>query len=91
MSQINPAFTNASPAELAIFANTSAIPPPNGVTPNFKNAESRGSLQIAVTSVLLGLMILFFINRIWVKLFLNKKVAWDDGTQLRLERDHRLS
>ena len=79
MSQINPVFTNATPEELAFLANISVIPSPDGVTPNFVNPESRASLQITVTSVLLGLMAVLFINRIYVKLCLSRRITWDDG------------
>ncbi|KAF4636515.1 hypothetical protein G7Y89_g1582 [Cudoniella acicularis] len=81
MAQINPSLANASPEVLVYLSNTSAIPAPEGVTSNFANPESNASIQIKVTSVMLGVMLLFVINRLYVKLILTKKVTWDDGAQ----------
>ena len=65
-----------------MLATYPSIAPPNGITPNFVNPYTRGPEQIEVTSVILGLVIIFFINRCYVKLWLMKKVSWDDATLL---------
>ncbi|QSZ32014.1 hypothetical protein DSL72_001583 [Monilinia vaccinii-corymbosi] len=80
MSQITPSLTNLPPEVLALLGSTPAIPPPEGVTSNFVHPHSKGSTQITVTSAILGIMLLFFINRLYVKALLTKKVTWDDGT-----------
>ncbi|KAI9643444.1 hypothetical protein NHQ30_008063 [Ciborinia camelliae] len=80
MSQITPSLTNLPPEVLALLGSTPSIPPPDGVSPNFVDPHSKGSTQIAVTSVILSIMLLFFINRVYVKVVLMKKVTWDDGT-----------
>ena len=79
MSQISTDLTNAPPEVLALLANTPAIPPPNGTTPNFVDPVNKASVQIGVTSFLLSIVILFAVNRAYVKLFRMKKVTWDDG------------
>ncbi|PQE12570.1 integral membrane protein [Rutstroemia sp. NJR-2017a BBW] len=83
MSSISSSLTNAPPDVLLMLNSTPAIPPPDGVSPNFEHPQSRGQLQITVTSVILSIMLLFFINRVYVKVFLIKKARWDDGAYER--------
>ncbi|KAF2475219.1 uncharacterized protein BDR25DRAFT_340071 [Lindgomyces ingoldianus] len=80
MSQIMSNLANASPEMLQYLSNTPAIPPPVGVQPNFIDPESRKLTQVVTTSVILGFMVIFFINRIYTKLFLMKRLTWDDAT-----------
>ncbi|KAF2261907.1 hypothetical protein CC78DRAFT_607068 [Lojkania enalia] len=75
-------LTHASPELLALLASTPVMTPPKGVTPNFVNPESRAHIQIKVLSVVLTFTIMFFCNRFYVKVWLMKKVTWDDGTLL---------
>ncbi|CAG8982005.1 hypothetical protein HYALB_00004874 [Hymenoscyphus albidus] len=80
MSQIDSALTNAPPELLAFLGNTPAITPPPGVVSNFLDPENHGAAQVKATSVMLAVVLVFFLNRVYVKLFLTKKVTWDDGT-----------
>ena len=59
--------------------NTSTIPPPPGVTVNFDNPVSRGYLLIVVGGVLLGPTLLFVAVRLYVKVFIVRKINWGDG------------
>ncbi|CAG8956288.1 hypothetical protein HYFRA_00003668 [Hymenoscyphus fraxineus] len=80
MSQIDSALTNAPPELLAFLGNTPAIPPPPGIVSNFLDPENHGAAQVKATSILLAVTLVFFLSRVYVKLFLTKKVTWDDGT-----------
>ncbi|KAH8667571.1 hypothetical protein BGZ60DRAFT_409543 [Tricladium varicosporioides] len=82
MSQISELFTNAPPELLAYFAQTPAIPPPDGVQTNFTNPETRALTQVITTSIILGFVLLFFLNRVYSKVFLMRKLTWDDATLL---------
>lgn len=79
MSQIDSSLTNAPPELLAFLGNTSAVPPPFGMVSNFHDPESQGAIQVQATTAVLCVMLLFFFNRVYVKLFLTKKVTLDDG------------
>jgi hypothetical protein len=63
---------------LAKLASTPLIRPPEGVVPNFVDPESIGPVQNKVLSVMLGLTIMFFCNRVYVKIWL-AKITVDDG------------
>ena len=82
MSSVSQDLTKAPPEVLAMLATVPAIPAPNGTIPNFVDPHSRGPTQIIVTSIILGLVTVFFCNRAYVKLWLMKKVSWDDATIL---------
>ena len=82
MSDISTDLTNATPETLALLTNTSAIPAPNGTTSNFVNPVDKGPTQIGVTSALLGIVVLFSVNRAHVKLILTKKITLDDSKLL---------
>ena len=71
------------PNELAqlpatIRDNLPALAPPPGVQSNFINPENRGHIFIFVASLLLFLKTLFFVNRVYTKAFINRKLGWDD-------------
>ena len=57
-----------------------AAMPPDGVIPNYANPHSYGYQLVASTSVLLAIMILFLINRVYVKVFIVRDWSWDDIT-----------
>jgi hypothetical protein len=59
------------------------IPPPHAQTAaDVASDKVQETILISVTSVLVGLMWLFFLNRVYVKLLLIRKVSWDDGGYL---------
>ena len=57
-----------------------AAMPPDGIIPQYDTKPSYGYQLVASTSVLLAIMILFLINRIYVKLFIVRDWSWDDIT-----------
>jgi len=63
-----------------MLAFVPALPPPSDITPNFIDPYTRAPIQVAVTSIMLALAVLFFLNRVYVKLCLTKKLYWDDAT-----------
>ncbi|KAF2733846.1 hypothetical protein EJ04DRAFT_257633 [Polyplosphaeria fusca] len=67
------------------MANQTATPlmaPPNGEMSNFVDPPSRATLQIAITATLLGIAMFFYLNRMYVKIRLMRRVAWDDAALL---------
>jgi hypothetical protein len=80
MASVSEDITQAPPEVLATLAFIPAIPPPDGITSNFMDPYTEAPTQIIVTSVVLGLALPFFLNRVYVKLCLMKKLSWDDAT-----------
>lgn len=70
--------SSLSPEEITILKQTPATTPPFGVVPNFVNPPSIKTIQYGVTSALLVLMIMVFVNRVYVKTVLMKKYELDD-------------
>jgi hypothetical protein len=73
-------LSQAPPELLDVLARTPAFPPPEGVTSNFVDPPSRARTQLDVSSAVLALVVPFILNRVYVKLVLQKRVTWDDGT-----------
>lgn len=72
-----------SPSELAklppsVFDTLPALSPPPGVESNFVNPEDRAYILNSVATVLFCLMVCFFVNRVYTKLFIIRKLGWDD-------------
>lgn len=72
-----------SPGEWAdippsIRNNLPALQPPAGVESNFINPEDRGYIQNIVSTVLFCFMVILFANRFYTKLYVIRKVSWDD-------------
>ena len=57
---------------------TPALAPP-GITSNLVDPPSRANVLITVASVLFGLMIVFYLSRVYTKLLVVGKVTLDDG------------
>lgn len=55
-----------------------ALQPPAGVESNFVNPKGRGYILNTVASVLFCLMVCLFAIRVYTKLFIVRKLAWDD-------------
>ena len=75
--------TTLTPAALAeippsILDTYPALAPPAGVEPNFVDPEDRGYILNSVATVLFCLMVCLFANRIYTRLFIIRKCAWDD-------------
>jgi hypothetical protein len=67
----------------AVLAKTPIMLPPQGIKSNFIDPPSRAETQIVVSSVVLAFVLPFVINRIYVKLLVQKRVTWDDGEFLK--------
>ncbi|MCJ1405114.1 hypothetical protein MMC11_008340 [Xylographa trunciseda] len=73
------ASTDPSMIPAAVLAGP-AVPPPVGVKPNLTNPDSTGHILIIVSSILLGIMLSFVLNRLYVKIFMTRKFGWDDAS-----------
>ena len=73
-------FSSLNPAELAAFSNYPAATPPPGVVPNFVDPENVNRIFYGITGWVYGLMLPFFLNRLYVKFYRMKKFSWDDCT-----------
>jgi hypothetical protein len=71
-------INNVSPEQLQMLARMPIGPPPPGVVPNFVNPPTRAALQIWPTSIFMGIALIFFFNRLYIKACLMKKWSWDD-------------
>ncbi|KAH7372291.1 hypothetical protein BKA66DRAFT_443641 [Pyrenochaeta sp. MPI-SDFR-AT-0127] len=71
-----------TPEALQYLANTPVVPPPPGITSNFINPATRAPLQIWVTSILLVISMIFYLNRVYIKARLMRSWTWDDVTLL---------
>ena len=71
-----------TPAELAGLSNIPAATPPPGVVPNFVDPENQNRGFYAVTGTLFGVMLVLFINRLYVKFLKIQKYWWDDCKSL---------
>ena len=75
--------SNNIPAALLSDPNFLGLPastPPPGIIPNFENPENRGPLLVKVGAVLVGLMMVFVMNRVYTKVWIARQVMWDDLT-----------
>lgn len=68
-------LANLTPAELNEIP---ALSPPLGITPDFQNPEYSSPRYLIAATVLLGLMLGFYANRLYIKLFRVRKLSWDD-------------
>ena len=68
LAQLPPSVLNALPA----------LPPPVGVESNFVNPEDRGYVLNSVATVLFCLMVCLFAIRVYTRLFIIRKMGWDD-------------
>lgn len=82
MSSISTDLSKLPPEVLQQLSNMPSIPPPPGVIPNFQNPETSKNTQIISTGFILGLVVIFFFNRAYAKVFLMRKLTWDDATLL---------
>ena len=55
-----------------------ALAPPPGQVPNFQNPGNVGPPCFIAASVFLGVMLVFYIARVYAKCGLTKKLSWDD-------------
>ena len=55
-----------------------ALTAPTGVTSNFVNPESRGSILIVASTICLTFMMLFVVMRLYTKICIKHSLGWDD-------------
>ena len=60
------------------FLNQPFSPPPPGVVPSQLNPQTQGYVMITTCSVFLAIMIVFVSVRVYAKLWIIRKVTWDD-------------
>lgn len=75
------------PSELPPPSTWQYVPsgfPPAGQTINFTDPEDRGYILIVVGSVLTALMVIIFCIRTYVKIFILKRLQWDDCTWMAM-------
>ena len=63
---------------LSVLNTLPALLPPVGVKSNFINPEDIGYVHVSVATVLFCLMVCFFATRVYTKLFIIRKMGWDD-------------
>lgn len=63
----------------AFLARLPIATPPPGVQSNFVNPPTRSAMQTWVTTTFLILAMVFYMNRVYVKIALMKTWSWDDG------------
>jgi hypothetical protein len=68
--------------EISILQKTPAVAPPPGIIPNFEDPPTIKNIHYGITSPLLALMLMAFLNRAYVKTVLVKQYGWDDFTLL---------
>lgn len=71
-------LANLTAEELSALSDYPALQPPSGIEPNFATPESQNQPLIIVSSLLLGIMGLFFLNRVYIKTFVSRRYSWDD-------------
>lgn len=79
LSKIQPLLPHLSPAILERLSRTPIIPPPHGVDPNYEHPELMKRPQTISTSIVLGLALILFSNRVYAKAVLARKATLDDG------------
>ena len=57
--------------------------PPPGVIPNFDDPYSRGETYTAVATALMVAMFIFVTCKVYTKLFIARKLGWDDCKSLQ--------
>ena len=79
-SKTLPSLSELTPQELQSLARMPAGAPPLGVTPNFNDPPTNIAPLYVVSSLLLGLSILFAVSRAYQKIKIIQKASIDDGT-----------
>lgn len=75
MSSISTVLSSGS---LDVLSKYPLMQPPAGVESNFSNPKNQNRQFLIVSSILLGIMGLFFLNRLYTKIFILGKYFWDD-------------
>ena len=69
-------LTELTPEQLS---STPVESPPDGVQPNYGDAENNNTPMYVVCSVFLAIMLCFYVNRIYTKIYIVQRYSWDDG------------
>ena len=73
-----PDRSKLSADELAYLRQIPSVPPPPGVTPNFVDPPNDKDALNVLSSILLVFMMIFVVNRVYVKTMIVRKYSWDD-------------
>ena len=71
-------ISSLTSAQLAALSSYPAATPPPGVIPNFVNPQTLNQTFYGITGTVYGIMLPFFLNRLYVKICRLKKYSWDD-------------
>lgn len=67
-----------TPEELASLTDVPVTQPPDGQVPDLDNPVQYDQPFFVVTSILLVVSFLLFLNRSYCKIFIVRKLTWDD-------------
>lgn len=67
-----------SPESFIVLSTEPATQPPTGVESNLLNSKDHNHPFLILNSLLLGIMGLFFMNRLYTKKFIVREFSWDD-------------
>lgn len=71
-------FSSVPPGELQEVLDGPALPPPEGVEPNFDNPPNESTLALGALFTCLSLATIFLLIRFYVRLFIVKKTHLGD-------------
>ncbi|MCJ1421743.1 hypothetical protein MMC32_008109 [Xylographa parallela] len=72
--------SSLTPEELNALSDVPALAPPPGIESQFVNPQNQSLSFLLVTSILFGVMTIFFLNRTYTKAFIIRRYTWDDLT-----------
>ena len=72
----------STPSKPVNLENEPSGPPPPSATVDFRTSDTTAPIVIAVMSVFMGTIIFFVRVRVYTKLKMDKKGAWDDREYL---------
>lgn len=72
------ASSEAPGSPMADIGQFPALSPPAGVIPNLIHPYNRGDEFTVAATIIVGLMVLLVTNRQYTKMFIMRKLGWDD-------------
>lgn len=70
--------SSMTPEQWDAIKNSPAMQPPAGVQPNSADPVNQNQPFLIVSSLLLGIMAVFIMNRAYSKLWITRRYSWDD-------------
>ena len=71
-------FSNFTELTPELLSSTPLASPPDAVQSNFGDAANRNISVYVVCSVFLAIMLCFYVNRIYTKIYIVRRYSWDD-------------